>query len=144
MYVCVCSTRRHSKSREECISTSRVQSWASRLENRRRKSENEEMGQCMCIYLGEKECLPDRRPRMKTPRDFGGAAEMKVQQLGPDPAEQGTEPRNYSSRDMTEGETLKLVAVGPSQVRGCGFWWRGCTGNGIDVQFNLVHKHLRA
>ena len=75
--------------------------------------------------------------------DFRGTVETKVPQLGPDPAERGTEPRNYGSRDTTEGETLKLVAVGPSQAKGCRFEWRGCAGNGINVRSNLVRKRVQ-
>jgi len=50
--------------------------------------------------------------------DFGGISGAKVRQLGPDPAEWRSNPRNDGNWDMTEGETLKLV-VGPSQVQGC-------------------------
>jgi len=44
---------------------------------------------------------------------------------------------------MTRGETLKLGAVGPSQVKGGG-WERGrYLKDGIDAKSNLVFEHVR-
>ena len=44
---------------------------------------------------------------------------------------------------MTEGETFKLSATGFSQVKGRGRERLRCRGEGIDVQSDLMLKHVR-
>ena len=84
----------------------------------------------------------DERRLLEGEHDFGGFVEAKAWQLGPDPAEWGTEPRNDGSRDTTEGESLKFAAAGQSQVKGCRREWRGHSVNVINIQSNLVHGHV--
>lgn len=75
--------------------------------------------------------------------DFRAAAQLKLRQLAPDPAEWGTDRGNDGNRDIAEGETLELGTIGSSQVKGCGRERLGCHKDGIDIQPNLVFEHMR-